>query len=52
MRHSQINSRLGLGLQRRGKSTPRARINVRPKLARSCWFDTLMGKSLRKIGTE
>jgi hypothetical protein len=52
MRHSQINSRLGLGLQRRGKSTPRARINVRPKLARSCWFDTMMGKSLRKTGTE
>jgi hypothetical protein len=25
---------------------------MKPKLARSCWFDTMTGKSLRKTGTE
>jgi hypothetical protein len=52
MRHTQINPGLGLSPQGGSKSTPRARIAVRPKLARSCWFDTMMGKSLRKTGTE
>jgi hypothetical protein len=47
-----LNPGLGLDLQGGSKSTPRARIAVRPKLARSCWFDTMTGKSLRKIGTE
>jgi hypothetical protein len=31
-------------------STPRAGITVRPELAGSSWLDTIMGKSLRKIG--
>jgi hypothetical protein len=30
-------------------SSPRARISMRPELARSGWLDTMMGKSLRKI---
>jgi hypothetical protein len=34
------------------ESTPRARISMRPKLARSCWSNTMTGKSLRKTGTE
>jgi hypothetical protein len=42
MKHTQINPGLG---------RPRAGITMRPKLARSCWFDTMMGKSLRKTGT-
>jgi hypothetical protein len=33
-------------------NTSRAGISMRPKLARSCWFDTMMGKSLRRTGTE
>jgi hypothetical protein len=52
IRHTRINPGLCLSLQGGSKSTPRARIAVRPKLARSCWFDTTIGKSLRKIGTE
>jgi hypothetical protein len=31
-------------------SSPRARITLRPELARSGWLDTMTGKSLRKIG--
>jgi hypothetical protein len=30
----------------------RAGINVRPELERSGWFNTMMGKSLRKIGRD
>jgi hypothetical protein len=37
---------------REAKSTPRAGLAMRSKLARSCWFDTMTGKSLRKTGTE
>jgi hypothetical protein len=33
-------------------SSPRARITLRPELARSGWLDTMTGKSLRKIGTD
>jgi hypothetical protein len=33
-------------------SSPRFRITVRPELARSGWLDTMMGKSLRKIGRD
>jgi hypothetical protein len=33
-------------------SFPRARITMRPELARSGWLDTMMGKSLRKIGRD
>jgi hypothetical protein len=45
MRHTRINLRLGLEL-------PRARITLRPELARSSWLDTMMGMSLRKIGRD
>jgi hypothetical protein len=31
---------------------PRAGISMRPELARSGWLDTMMGKSLRKIGRD
>jgi hypothetical protein len=31
-------------------SFPRAGIALRPELARSGWFNTMKGKSLRKIG--
>jgi hypothetical protein len=34
------------------ESTPSAGINLRPKLAESCWSDTVIGKSLRKTGIE
>jgi hypothetical protein len=30
----------------------RARISLRPELARSAWFNTMTGKSLRKIGRD
>jgi hypothetical protein len=30
-------------------SSPRAGITLRPELARNGWFNTMMGKSLRKI---
>jgi hypothetical protein len=33
-------------------SSPRAGITVRPELARSDRLDTMMGKSLRKIGRD
>jgi hypothetical protein len=33
-------------------SSPRAGITFRPELARSGWLDTMMGKSLRKIGRD
>jgi hypothetical protein len=33
-------------------SSPRAGIALRPELARSGWLDTMMGKSLRKIGRD
>jgi hypothetical protein len=33
-------------------SSPRARITLRPELARSGWLDTMTGKSLRKIGRD
>jgi hypothetical protein len=33
-------------------SSLRARITVRPELTRSSWLDTMMGKSLRKIGRD
>jgi hypothetical protein len=36
----------------REKKHPQSRIAMRPKLARSCWFDTMMGNSLRKIGRD
>jgi hypothetical protein len=52
MRHARINPRLGLGLQGGSKSMPRPRIAMRPKLARSFWFDTMMGTSLRETGTQ
>jgi hypothetical protein len=52
VRHTRINAGLSLSLQGGSKSTPRARITMRPKLAGSCWFDTMMGKSLRKTGTK
>jgi hypothetical protein len=52
LRHAQINLGLKLSPQGGSKSTPRARITIRPYLARNCWFDTMMGKSLGKIGTE
>jgi hypothetical protein len=32
--------------------SPRARIALRPELARSSWLDTMTGKSLRKIGRD
>jgi hypothetical protein len=32
--------------------TPRAGIAVRPKLTRSCWSDTIVGKSLKKTERE
>jgi hypothetical protein len=34
------------------ESTPRARITVMPEFVRSCWSDTVLGKSLRKTETE
>jgi hypothetical protein len=49
IRYTHINPGLGLSLQEGSKSTPRGRIAMGPKLARSCWFDTMTGKSLRKI---
>jgi hypothetical protein len=52
IRCTQINHGLRLGPQGGSKSTPRAGIAMRPKLARSCWSDTMMGNSLRKTGTE
>jgi hypothetical protein len=52
IRHTQINPGLSLSHQRGRKRTPRAKITLRPKLARSYWFDTMMGKSLRKIGRD
>jgi hypothetical protein len=52
IRHTQINPRFGLRPQGGRTKHPRARIAIRPKLARSCWFDTMMGKSLMKTGTE
>jgi hypothetical protein len=51
IRHAPINPGLGLNLKE-SKSTPRARITMRLKLARSCSFDYMMGKSLRKIGRD
>jgi hypothetical protein len=50
--HTQINPGLSLGPQGGSKSIPRTRIAMRPKLAGSCWFDAMTGKSLKKIGTE
>jgi hypothetical protein len=50
MRYTQINPGLGLGPQGGSMSSPRARITLRPELARSSWLDTMMGKSLKKIG--
>jgi hypothetical protein len=41
-------SALGEGAE----STLRARIALRLKLVRSCSFDTMMGKFIRKTGTE
>jgi hypothetical protein len=52
IRRTQINPWLGLGPQGGSKITPRAKIAMRPKLAWSCWFDTMKGKSIRKTGTE
>jgi hypothetical protein len=52
MRHARINPGLSLGPQGGSKSTPRTRITIRLNLARSSWFDTMTGKSLRKKGTE
>jgi hypothetical protein len=52
IRRTQINPRLSLGSQGGSKSTPRARITMKPKLARSCWFDTTTGKSLRNRNRE
>jgi hypothetical protein len=49
MRYTQINPGLGLGPQGGSMSSPRARITLRPELARSSWLDTMMGKSLKKI---
>jgi hypothetical protein len=34
------------------KASTELELPVRPKLARSCWFDAMMGKSRKKIGTE
>jgi hypothetical protein len=34
------------------ENTPRARIALSPKLARSFWSDTVKGKFLRKTGGE
>jgi hypothetical protein len=34
------------------KSTPRARITMRPKLGRSCWYNFMTGKSPRKTVIE
>jgi hypothetical protein len=50
-RSTRINPGLSLSLQGGSKSTPRAGITMRPKLARSCCFDTIIGKSCRKTGT-
>jgi hypothetical protein len=33
-------------------SSPKARIAMRPELAKSGWLDTMTGKSLRKIGRD
>jgi hypothetical protein len=33
-------------------SSSRARITLRPELARSSWLDPMTGKSLRKIGRD
>jgi hypothetical protein len=33
-------------------SSPKARITLRPELARSGWLDTMTVKSLRKIGRD
>jgi hypothetical protein len=52
MRHTRINPGLGLSPQEGSMSSPRARITLRPELARSSWLDTMMGKSLRKIGRD
>jgi hypothetical protein len=52
MRHTRINPRLGLSPQGGSLSSPRAGITGRPELARSGWLDTIMGKSLRKIGRD
>jgi hypothetical protein len=52
MRHTQINPGLGLSPQGGSMSSPRAGITMRPELARSGLFNTMMGKSLRKIGRD
>jgi hypothetical protein len=39
-------------LREGAESIPRAGIAVRPKLARSCWFNIMAGKSLRKTERE
>jgi hypothetical protein len=44
--------RLGLGPRGGSMSSPRARIALRPELARSGWLDTMTGKSLRKTGRD
>jgi hypothetical protein len=52
IRHTQINPGLCLGLRGGSKSPTRAGITVRPKLARSCWSNTMMGNSLRETGRD
>jgi hypothetical protein len=52
MRHTQINPKLGLSPQGGSMSSPTAGIALRPELARSGWFNTMMGKSLRKTGRD
>jgi hypothetical protein len=52
IRHSQINPGLGLNSQGGSREHPQSQTRMRPKLAGSCWSDTVMGKSFRKTGTE
>jgi hypothetical protein len=48
---TQINPGLSLGLQGGSKSTSRAGIAMKPKLARSCWFNTKVPLEDRKRQT-
>jgi hypothetical protein len=53
IRCTQINPGLILDSQGGSREHPRApTLTMRSKLARSCWSDTMTGKSLRKTGTE
>jgi hypothetical protein len=49
MRRTRINLGLGLSPQRGSMSSPRAGITLRPELARSGLFNSMMGKFFRKI---